>query len=109
MALTEQQEKWFASVAGGLEKDTGRSLAEWVEIAKACPETKHRAKLQWFKAVHGLGQNRASIVMAHAEPTGPKWDDGDAMLDALWTDPASRAIYEAVAAQVKALPGTVIG
>ena len=109
MAMTEQQEKWFASVAAGLEKDTGRSVAEWVRIAEACPEAKHRARLQWFKSVHGLGQNRASIVLAHAERRGPACSDADALLDALWIDPASRAIYEAVAARVQALPEVVIG
>ena len=33
--LTERQQKWFASVRAGLERDTGRSLTEWVEIARA--------------------------------------------------------------------------
>ena len=31
-SLTERQKKWFASVAASLERDTGKSLAQWVEI-----------------------------------------------------------------------------
>ena len=66
--LTEQQKKWFASVREGLQRDTGKSLAEWVEIARTCPEAKHRARLKWFKDTHGLLQNRASYVLGEAFP-----------------------------------------
>ena len=45
--LTERQRKWFESVRSGLERDTGKSLDEWVKIARTCPETKHRARLKW--------------------------------------------------------------
>ena len=31
--LTAQQKKWFASIREGLQRETGKSLAEWVEIA----------------------------------------------------------------------------
>lgn len=37
--LSERQRKWCASVVQGLEQDTGKSLADWVAIAKTCPET----------------------------------------------------------------------
>ena len=109
MSVTERQQKWFDSVRASFKAETGRTLEEWVEIARTCPETKHRAKLAWFKAAHGLGQNRASIVLQSAEPGGLDWTQTDALLDALWTDPASRAIYDAVAAKAQALPQTTIG
>jgi hypothetical protein len=109
MAMTERQEKWFASATASLEADTGKTLAQWAEIARGCPETKHRARLQWFKDTHGLGQNRASIVLSQLEGDGPGWNDDTAALAALWTDPASRAVYDAVAAQALALPGTIVG
>ena len=109
MSVTERQQKWFASVRASFKADTGRTLEEWVEIARTCPETKHRARLAWFKAEHGLGQNRASMVLQAVEPGGMDWTQGEALLDALWTDPASRAIYDAVAAKVQALPETTIG
>src|SRR5271156_4948240 len=94
--LTEQQQKWFASVRNGLERETGKSLAEWVAIAKTCPETRHRARLAWFKETHGLLQNRASYVLSEAFPPEGGWNDADALREALWTDPAARAIFEAV-------------
>src|SRR4051812_2473650 len=99
MAMTERQEKWFASAIASLQADTGKTLAQWAEIARACPETKHRAKLGWFKETHGLGQNRASIILAQLDDKGHGFDDTDTALAALWTDPASRAVYDAVAAR----------
>ncbi|HEX5262572.1 MAG TPA: hypothetical protein VFW13_03545 [Phenylobacterium sp.] len=42
--LTPRQEKWFASVKASLERDTGKSLDEWVAIARTCPETRPKAR-----------------------------------------------------------------
>ena len=64
--LTERQQKWFASVRAGLERDTGKTMDEWIAVARTCPETKHRARLAWFKEHHGLLQNRGSIVLEQA-------------------------------------------
>ena len=107
--LTEQQRKWFASVREGLQRETGKSLAEWVAIAKACPETAHRARLRWFKETHGLLQNRASYVLGEAFP--PEVGSGDAAVlrDALWTDAGSRAILKAVERVALALPDVIAG
>jgi len=97
--LTARQEKWFASVREGLERDTGRSLAAWVEIAKACPETKPRALLQ----------NRASYVLSEAFPSAETWAEPDALRAALWTDPGQVAILEAIEAAVRDLPQLIVG
>ena len=99
--LTERQRKWFASVRAGLERDTGRSLDAWVEIARTCPETGPRARLAWLKARHGLRQNRASQVLAAAFPSAMGWEDPQKLLTALWTDPASKALFEAVDAAAR--------
>jgi hypothetical protein len=107
--LTEQQRKWFASVRDGLQRETGKSLAEWVAIAKTCPETGHRARLRWFKETHGLLQNRASYVLGEAFPPEVGWDDAGALRDALWVDAGSRAILEAVERVALALPDVIAG
>jgi hypothetical protein len=105
--LSDRQQKWFASVRASLERDTGKSIDDWVAIAKTCPETAHRARLKWFKETHGLLQNRASQVLDAAFPPAMGWNDAEALIDALWTDPASRAIYDAVDAAALALPGAI--
>lgn len=105
--LTERQQKWFASVRASLERDTGKTLPEWMAIAKTCPETGHRARLKWLKDEHGLLQNRASQVLGEAFPSGAGWGEPEALIDALWTDPASRAIYEALDKRAMGLEGTL--
>ncbi len=107
--MSEWQRKWFATGRANFEKRTGKSLAEWVEIAKTCPETAHRARLKWFKDTHGLLQNSASWVLSEAFSTGSGWDDPDTLRQALWTDPASTAILEAVEKLVHALPDVSLG
>ena len=108
--LTERQKKWFASVQAGLARDTGKSLEDWVAIARTCPETKPRARLTWLKTQHGLGQNRASYVLSEAfPPTGMAWDDADGLRAALWTDPASTAILEVLQRAVAEFDGLVTG
>lgn len=107
--LTERQRKWFASVRAGLERDTGRSLTEWTAIARTCPETKTRARLQWLKARHGLLQNRAMFVLGEAFASGGGWVEQDALRAALWTDPGQIAILEAVEAALADLPELVVG
>lgn len=108
-SLTAQQRKWFASIREGLHRETGKSLAEWVAIARTCPETAPRARLRWFKEAHGLLQNRASYVLGEAFPAASGWSEPDALRAALWGDPASRDILTAVETTILALPDVVVG
>jgi hypothetical protein len=107
--LTEQQLKWFASVREGLERETGRTLAQWAELARACPETAHRKRLAWMKETYGLGQNRASMVLNAAFPPEANWAKPSKLAEALWADAAARAIHDAVRDAAMGLPGTILG
>lgn len=108
--LTEQQRKWMASVRASLESSTGRSLAQWVEIARTCPETKPKAWQKWMKEVHGLGQNYAMMVkhemgrLDGAQPRDPK-----ALAAGLWSEPRAAATFKKLQAAADALPGAVTG
>ncbi|RAK51016.1 DUF4287 domain-containing protein [Phenylobacterium deserti] len=107
--LTERQQRWFASVRARLESDTGKSLEEWVAIARTCPETKPRARLAWMKAHHGLGQNRASYVLTEAFPSEAGWETPDVLRQALWSDVTSGKILAVVEALATPLPEVVTG
>jgi hypothetical protein len=108
--LTDQQRRWMASVRASLESSTGRSLAEWVEIGRACPETKPKARQRWFKEVHGLGQNYAMMVMHEMErASGEAPRSPSALSAALWSDPSAAAVRDAIQAAVDALPQAVTG
>ena len=107
--LSPRQEKWFATARASLEKDIGKSMDAWIAIAKTCPETKTMARIAWMKEHHGLGMNRANIVMSAAFPTGSGWDEPVKLREALWKDPAAVAIFEAVERAANALPDVVTG
>jgi hypothetical protein len=105
--LTERQQKWFASVKASLVKNTGKTMDEWVAIARQCPETGQRARLKWLKDNHGLLQNHGMQVLHEAFGAASAWTEPEDLIAALWTDPASRAIFEAVDATARA-PGETL-
>jgi hypothetical protein len=108
--LTEQQQKWFATLRANLERETGKTLDQWVEIVRReCTETRPKARAEWLKATYGLGQNRAASIFAVAYPESGGWDDAAGLRAALWNDPASTAILSAAEAAIADLPGFVTG
>ena len=95
--LTERQAKWFATIRDGLERDTGKPLDRLDRDRPDLSRTKHRARLKWFKedsrpvAEPGLARAQRGVRRARwdwSEPTRPD--------DTLWSDAATRAIFEAV-------------
>lgn len=109
--LTGRQKKWFATVQANLAAQTGRSLEEWVEVMKACPATGKRAQLAWLKAEHGIGVNHGSYILEACAPKGEGlgWDDPEGLRAALWKDPGSRAILEAVEGVARGVDGVIQG
>lgn len=109
MSLTERQQKWFASVEASMARDTGKTIEEWVTIARTCPEARPRARQAWLKENYGLGVNRASHVLSLAFPTEERWDQPEVLRAKLWTDPAATAILLALEASVGGLADVVTG
>ncbi|MDP3739378.1 MAG: DUF5655 domain-containing protein [Hyphomonadaceae bacterium] len=107
--LTEQQKKWFASVREGLVRDTGKTLEEWAKIARKCPETKPKAQVDWLREKHGLGVNRAAMVLDAAFGSSMGWDDPEALVAALWKDADHLKIHDALIAAVSKFEGVIIG
>ncbi len=108
--LTEQQRKWMTSVRASLETATGKTLEQWVAVARTCPETAPKARQRWFKEQHGLGQNYCMLVLselARSEGAAPR--DPQAMARTLWADPGAGAIHAALQAAVDALPDAITG
>jgi hypothetical protein len=107
--LTERQQKWFASVQASLERDTGKTIDEWIAIARTCPHDKPRARSDWLRLHHGLGVNRAAHVLSVAFPAEMRWDDPGPLRAALWKDPASEAILQALEKAAAKLPDITLG
>jgi hypothetical protein len=94
--LTERQRKYFAALQASLERDTGKTLAQWVAIARTCPESGHRARLKWLKDNYGLLQNHGSHVLSEAFESAMSWQEPEKLLAALWVEPGSTAIFQAI-------------
>lgn len=109
--LTERQKKWFATVEANFEKQTGRPVAVWVDILrKGCPETRPKAQAAWLKATYGIGQNHAAHILNAARPdTSMGWDDSEGLRAALWAEPRSLAILEALERKVVGVEGVISG
>jgi len=106
--LTPRQQKWFATVQANFAARTGKPIDEWIAIARTCPETTAGKQAEWLRVNHGLGANHAAYVLDRAFPSGePGWSEPDALRAALWKDPASRAIFEAIERAADGLSGLV--
>jgi hypothetical protein len=103
--------QYMTSLEANLEKATGKSLAQWVKIARSCPHSKPRERLDWFKKQHGLGISRATLVLWKAYGVGSLGsNDPDALVDRLFSRSfeGQRDTYELVVKFVARLgAGTV--
>jgi Domain of unknown function (DUF4287) len=61
-----------ASYFPAIEKKYGRPIAEWQDLIRSSPLTKHGELVNWLKAEHGLGHGHANALVAHtrAEDAG---------------------------------------
>lgn len=108
--MTERQKKWFATVQANFEAQTGKAMAEWLEILEACPETTSGKQATWLKANYGVGVNHAAYILSCADTSGePGWDDPDGLRAQLWKDPASEAILTRIEALAASTEGVVTG
>jgi predicted transport protein len=108
----ERGQKWVAGVEANLEKATGKTLSEWVKIAKTCPHEKMMPRLKWFKDEHGLSMARAGVVIEKAFGADAfGWGDPETLVDNLFgskTFAPQRSIYEAVEKYVQKLDGAIL-
>ena len=61
-----------ASYFPSIEKKYGRPIAEWKDLIRASPLTRHMELVTWLKTEHGLGHGHATaLVQYHLNPE--KW------------------------------------
>ena len=68
------------------EKATGRSVDQWVVLAKAAGKERHGEILAWLKAEHGFSHgnaNRVALTASHGSALG----GGDELVDAIYVGP----------------------
>ncbi|MFI2412341.1 DUF4287 domain-containing protein [Streptomyces sp. NPDC018947] len=59
-----------ASYFPSIEKTYGRPVAEWKELIRSSPLTRHRELVTWLKTEHGHGHANALVAHTPAEGDG---------------------------------------
>ena len=96
----------IANQVANIERSTGRTLAEWIEIVRASGLEKHGQQVAMLKAEHGLGHGNANILAIKArEAASGGAVAPDDLIDSQYAGRAAhlRPAYEAVIASVRRL------
>ena len=106
--LSPKQEAWFAALNASLERDTGKTLAAWIDIVRdECPEATRQGRAGWLKARHGLSQTRIRQILNEFLPPDAGWTHPEVLRAALWKTPASLALLTAFESLIAHLPDVV--
>jgi predicted transport protein len=96
----------MAAVARNLPEKTGKTLEDWVDLAKREGPSIRKERVAWLKSTHGLGHSTASIITAESmkaddyiEPT----PDELVATQYAGEKSALRPIYERIVAEVEAI------
>lgn len=96
-----------ASMIANLQAKTGKSLDDWLVLARASGQAKHGALVSWLKSAHGLTHGYANLV-AHKAFASDAGSSGEAdLMEAMFAGPkaAMKPAYDKVAAIVSGLDG----
>jgi hypothetical protein len=96
------------SMIANLESKTGKSLAQWVELARKSGASKHGQIVSHLKAEHGLGHGYANLVAAEALGGVAPPSEGDAVATQYaGAKAALLPIYEALIGEIRKFGGDV--
>ncbi|HEV8244413.1 MAG TPA: DUF5655 domain-containing protein [Polyangiaceae bacterium] len=104
----ERTKKWMASVEANLESATGKTLAEWIKIAKKCPPGPYMSQLKWFKQNYDLGQARAGLILERTFGRAVFGEvEPEQLVEGLFAKSfaAQRPLYEAIETFARTLAG----
>lgn len=93
----------FAVTSRALVAKTGKTLDEWVAVARAAAISGHMALVQHLKSAHGLGHGHANTIVHAANASAAISQDGDALIVAMFDGPRAhwRTVYDALVASVQ--------
>ena len=96
-----------AAMIANLAAKTGKSLDEWVALARASGQPKHGGLVSWLKAEHGLGHGYANLVAHKTFASDAGSSDDAALMEAMFAGPkaAMRPVYDRVAEIVSGREG----
>ncbi len=101
--MTDKVQAAAQKMIENLEKNTGKSLAEWVAIARASGLEKHGQIVKFLKTEHGFTHGYANLVSQKARETAASPQTDDDLVDNQYSGKERlRPIYDALIAAVSA-------
>jgi hypothetical protein len=99
----------MATMAENLRTKTGKTLDEWIAVARASGIGAHMALVNHLKAEHGLGHGYANMVVHAANASSSLSQDDDALVDAAFDGAKAhwRPLYDRLVAWVQGFGGDV--
>ncbi len=99
--MAQSPEAMAAAMVANMPEKTGKSLPQWLKIAKASKLAKHGEITKFLKAEHGLTHGYASLIAHRA--LGNTFDGGDELVDAQYAGAKAdlRPIYDAILKEVR--------
>ena len=104
--MATSPEEGMASMIHNLETKTGRSMAEWIAIARAAGFSKHKEVVDHLKSSHGLTHGYANQIALRAlKPDDAPAEGSDGLIDAQYTGAkaAMRPLYDKMIAVMTSL------
>jgi len=103
--MAKTPEEMTAAMIENLKEKTGKTLAEWLKVAKAGKAAKHGELVKLLKSEHGVTHGYANLIALEAlRPEGRAPAGGDELVQAQYAGAKAtlRPIYDALIAAVKA-------
>jgi len=92
------------AIARNMKEKTGKSVEEWVRVMQTAHLTDKKQVIAALKSEHKLGHYQAVTVWEHMQGAANDYDDGEALVNALFAKHADqRGLYDVVVAKAKAL------
>lgn len=104
--MASTPEEGMASLIQNLEAKTGRSMAEWIGLARAPGLVKHKEVVDHLKASHGLTHGYANQIALRAlKPDDAPADGSEGLVDAQYAGgkAAMRPLYDKMIAIMTSL------
>lgn len=107
--MAQSPDEMAASMIANLEEKTGKSLEQWIEIARKAELEKHGQIVKYLKTEHGMTHGYAGLVAHKTLQTDTWTHDGDDLVTAQYSGPKAelRSIYDDLVSKVAALGGDV--
>ena len=99
--MTDKVEAATQTMIENLEKNSGKSLDEWIAIVRASGREKHNEIIKFLKTEHGFTHGFANLVAAYARETAASLQSNDDLVAKQYEGKESlRPIYDTLIAAI---------